>query len=439
MKTKFSIVIYFLLCFGNSYSQTTPTDGDWSKQYVVLKNTTEADAMIRVGDIDNLGFGWTDGFIPFAGKSTEAHGYPWEINKNDAGGTDRIFIPSSYKFDSESPHDGYAGSVDRSGSFPKPIIILLSEIKEITITTASLQLFIDDFQAGDFNTKFQFRLNGQRFIEAEKMISKLQQAGPIGKIITLKFSAEQLQLLKGDTLSIFIDDIETGIGDGYAIDFVKLLINPKAVLYKGTIQGKIIDAVSKSPIRNAIAEVKDYGSVKTNALGDFELKGIPAGLAFVTGSAAGYSSDIKQVDVIANIITDDILLELNKSAKVSFNNKNLQEGDKLIMKNVQFEKGSAILLLTGKKELDKLVLLMKEKLTLEILLTGHTSSEGGAQLNRDLSLKRVKTCKNYLMEKDIDESRITIKGTGADEPIAPNTTETNRAKNRRVEMKITKI
>ncbi len=439
MKAKFSLLFFFLFKLFYAHAQTTPTDGDWSKQYLVLQNTIEADAMIRVGDIDNLGFGWAESFIPFSGKATEPHNYPWEINKNDAGGTDRVFIPSGYKYNTDNPHDGYAGSTERPGNIPKPIFIFLKEIRDITVTSAALQLFIDDFQSGELNSRFQFRLNGQRFIEAEKILSKMQQAGPIGKMITIKFSGEQLQMLNGDTLSIFIDDIETGIGDGFAIDFVKLLINPKGVLYKGNIKGKIIDAVSKEPIADATAEVKDYGSVKTNTDGDFELIGIPAGLTIVNGSAVSYSSDAKQTDVIANETTNDILLELNKSGKVSFNNKNLQEGDNLIMNNIQFELGSSNLLITGKKELDKLVLLMEENSSLEILLTGHTSSEGASQLNKELSLKRVKACKNYLKEKSIDESRITLKGTGADEPIAPNDTETNRAKNRRVEMKITKI
>lgn len=63
------------------------------------------------------------------------------------------------------------------------------------------------------------------------------------------------------------------------------------------------------------------------------------------------------------------------------------------------------LLITGKKELDKLVLLIKENSLLEILLTGHTSSEGASQLNKELSLKRVYACKNYLKEKGIHESK----------------------------------
>jgi outer membrane protein OmpA-like peptidoglycan-associated protein len=82
---------------------------------------------------------------------------------------------------------------------------------------------------------------------------------------------------------------------------------------------------------------------------------------------------------------------------------------------------------------------MKQNQTVEILLSGHTSAEGAAALNRQLSLKRVRTCKDYLIGQGIDEGRITIKGYGPDMPIAPNDTEANRAKNRRVEMKITKL
>ena len=82
---------------------------------------------------------------------------------------------------------------------------------------------------------------------------------------------------------------------------------------------------------------------------------------------------------------------------------------------------------------------MKQNTSIEILLSGHTSSEGSAILNRELSLKRVRSCKDYLTSNGIDDGRITIKGFGPDRPIAPNDTEANRAKNRRVELKITKL
>ncbi len=437
---KFLLSLISIFIINCSIAQTTATDGDWKKQFAVLKNTIEADAMIRVGDIDNLNQGWIEGFNPFSGRSTDAHPFPWEINNSDAAGTDRIYIPTSFRYGSDSSHDGYTGSTERPFNTPTAIIIPLKDITGITVASASLQIFIDDFQSPDFNSKFLFKINGRRFVEGEKMIGKIGQGGPVGKLITLKLADEFLPFIHPDsTLKIFIDDPITGLGDGFAIDFVKLLINPKGILYKGSVKGKIIDAETKEPIANAEAAVKDFGNVKTNSDGDFELNGIPAGLTIVSGSASGYSSAQKQVDIIANETAIDVILELNRSGKVTFNNKTLQEGDNLIMNNIQFEVSSAVLLAAGKTELDKLYLFMKQNPGVEILLSGHTSSEGSATLNRELSLKRVSSCKKYLLEKGIDEGRITIKGYGPDQPITLNDTEANRAKNRRVEMKITKL
>ena len=431
-----SVINYFAFA-----QRTTANDGDWSKQYVVLKNTAEADLMIRVGDIDNLGFGFADDFNPFSGRSTDSHGFPWEIKEEDARGTDRIMVPSSFKYGVNAAgknQDGYCGSTKRPDNKPYTISIPLKDLKEMNVDSASLQLFVDDFQSPVMESKFQFKINGLRFTEGEKMINRVNQSGPIGKLITVRLSTEFLQKLNADSLIIAIDDPTTGQGDGYAIDFVKLLINPK-IIYKGKVQGRIIDANTREPIPHATASIEDYGSAISDAEGNFTIENIPAGLNIIKGSAAGYSSDEKQVDVIADETSDPVELELKPSAKVTFNNKTLQEGDNVVMNNIQFAVNSAVLLPAGKTELDKLAAFMKQNGTVEILLSGHTSSEGSASLNRELSLKRVRSCKDYLTSMGIDDGRITIKGFGPDSPIAPNDTEVNRAKNRRVEMKITKL
>lgn len=436
------IIYPFLFCLFisiTSFAQrTTANDGDWSKQLLVLKNTAEADLVIRVGDIDNLGFGFEEDFNPFSGRSTWSHGFPWEINKEDARGTDRIMVPTSYKYGSATSQDGYTGTTQRPGNNPSTISIPLAALKGMRVDSASLQLFIDDFQSPAAESKFQVKINGLRFTEAEKIINRVNQSGPIGKLITVRLSTELLQKLNADSLVIAIDDPMTKQGDGYAVDFVKLLINPK-IIYKGKVQGRIIDAGTREPIPNATATIEDYGSAMADAEGNFTLENIPAGLMIVNGSFHGFSSDQKQVDVIADETSEGVELELKPSAKVTFNNKTLQEGDNLVMNNIQFEVNSAVLLAAGKSELDKLASLMKQNSAIEILLSGHTSSEGSASLNRELSLKRVRSCKDYLASKGIDDGRITIKGFGPDMPIAPNDSETNRAKNRRVEMKITKL
>ncbi len=432
-------LILFLLITSFSFSQRiTKNDGDWTKQFLVLRSTAEADMMIRVGDIDNLGFGFEDSFDPFTGRSSGGHDFPWEVNPENARGTDRIMIPSSFKYGEGAGQDGYCGTTDRPANHPVSIVMPLAELKTVNIDSAALQIFIDDFQAPTMLSAFQVRINGLRFTEAEKMISRINQTGPVGKLITIRLTPELLQKLYGDSLVISIDDPVSRQGDGYAIDFVKLLINPK-IIYRGSVQGKIVDAVTREPIAGATASVDGYGMALSDNEGNFFLENIPAGLNIVKGAAAGYSSDEKQADVVSGESSEPVELELKRSGKVTYNNKALQEGDKLVMNNIRFEVNSATLLPAGKTELDKLVTLMKQNSTMEILLSGHTSSEGSATLNRELSLKRVRSCKDYLASKGIDEVRITIKGHGPDLPVAPNDTEANRAQNRRVEMKITKL
>ena len=439
MKKLFYLFVSLNFSLNLFAQRTTATDGDWSKQFLVLRNTDEADLMIRVGDIDNLGFGFEEEFNPFTGRSTGSHSYPWTPTPENAKGTDMIMIPSSYKyFSGGTNQDGYCITTKRPSNNPIAIVIPLKELKTVKIDSADLQIFIDDFQAPEMGSRFQVKINGLRFTEAEKTINLINQTGPIGKLIRLRLTTELLQKLNADSLVIAIDDPTTKLGDGFAIDFVKLLINPK-IFYKGKIQGKVVDAVTREPIINATASVDNYGTVTTDIEGNFTIEDIPAGLSIVTGSSAGYSSDQKQVDVIAGDVSEFVELELKRSGKIVYNDKTLQEGDNLLMNNIQFEVNSAKLLPAGKTELDKLAALMKDNAGIEILLSGHTSAEGAAALNRELSLKRVRSCKDYLASKGIDEGRITIKGYGPDMPIAPNDTETNRAKNRRVELKVTRL
>ena len=50
---------------------------DWALKYERTENGPEADLVVRTGDINNLGFGWPQGFDPFSGNSTPFHKYPW--------------------------------------------------------------------------------------------------------------------------------------------------------------------------------------------------------------------------------------------------------------------------------------------------------------------------------------------------------------------------
>jgi len=70
----------------------------------------------------------------------------------------------------------------------------------------------------------------------------------------------------------------------------------------------------------------------------------------------------------------------------------------------------------------------------KLSIEGHASAEGDAKRNKTLSDERAKSVMDHLVKKEgVDAARMAAKGWGIEKPIAPNDTEDNREKNRRVE------
>ena len=115
-------------------------------------------------------------------------------------------------------------------------------------------------------------------------------------------------------------------------------------------------------------------------------------------------------------------------------------GTTVQIENILFTRATAEFssLKAAQIELDKLLGLMNANSTMEIRLDGHTDNRGDKNLNIKLSEDRVKTVKAYLVEKGIDEARITAVGHGGAKPIARNSEAATRVLNRRVEFVITK-
>jgi outer membrane protein OmpA-like peptidoglycan-associated protein len=114
-------------------------------------------------------------------------------------------------------------------------------------------------------------------------------------------------------------------------------------------------------------------------------------------------------------------------------------GQTVRINNVFFEKGMPNLLPSSFTELDRLVKIMKDNPTMEIRIEGHTDAVGDPMLLMRLSKERAGSVRNYFISKGIDPSRLSEAGYGRTKPIAPNTTEENRHKNRRVEFVIVKL
>lgn len=72
-----------------------------------------------------------------------------------------------------------------------------------------------------------------------------------------------------------------------------------------------------------------------------------------------------------------------------------------------------------------------------ITVIGHTDTIGNEKYNTDLSLKRANSVIKYLVENNIDTSKIRMLGKSFNQPKVPNIDEYNRQQNRRVEIYVT--
>lgn len=111
---------------------------------------------------------------------------------------------------------------------------------------------------------------------------------------------------------------------------------------------------------------------------------------------------------------------------------------------VTFEDGSGVYFATNKYNINepsqttlkKLISIFKENPDTKILVVGHTDSSGDAAYNMTLSKNRANSVSSFLKQNGINASRLITKWFGEEQPIADNSTEAGRSKNRRVNIVI---
>ena len=74
---------------------------------------------------------------------------------------------------------------------------------------------------------------------------------------------------------------------------------------------------------------------------------------------------------------------------------------------------------------------------LKVICLAHTDSVGTEEYNLDLSERRARSVKSFLVKEGVGPPSIRFKGMGYSRPIADNSTDEGRAKNRRVEFRVT--
>lgn len=106
-----------------------------------------------------------------------------------------------------------------------------------------------------------------------------------------------------------------------------------------------------------------------------------------------------------------------------------------VLDGVTFDTGKATIRPDSFPRLDRVVEYMTHKKRIRIEISGHTDNVGKPETNKDLSRRRAEACKQYMVDKGIDGSRIETVGYGSEKPIGSNDTPAGRQSNRRIEAK----
>lgn len=116
-----------------------------------------------------------------------------------------------------------------------------------------------------------------------------------------------------------------------------------------------------------------------------------------------------------------------------------RDGDEIYLNmpgDVTFETNSADLYAGFFEVLDSVAIVLDEFDKTVIEVSGHTDSTGSDSYNQSLSERRANTVATYVRNRGVDNERIVTLGFGESKPIADNTSENGRQKNRRVELRL---
>ncbi|QCK15993.1 OmpA family protein [Mangrovivirga cuniculi] len=221
-------------------------------------------------------------------------------------------------------------------------------------------------------------------------------------------------------------------------DIYRILLNinykPDPVVL---MSGQVFERKSKDPVDASIilTNLENGNAIDrfNNSLSEgFYQFIIPSGKYYdFTAVAEGYLSFSENVDLRDLNFFQEIRRDLKLYPK--------EVGEIIPLDNILFEEAKAIILPASKSELNQLIKMMVDNPNLKIELGGHTDNRGSFENKLELSQKRVDAVKQVLVQAGISPDRISTVGYGDKKPIAPNDTEENMAKNRRVEVKILEI
>lgn len=176
-------------------------------------------------------------------------------------------------------------------------------------------------------------------------------------------------------------------------------------------------------------------------LGDPMLKQVRRGQLIVRGQEVEVHGE-----VASEVLRQDVALSLSRQLNSAYSLKNhLRVGGEeqglldrvLAGRIVEFEPGSAVLRTQGMEVLDEMAAALLRLPAKRVQVVGHTDVSGERAANITLSLARADAVRQYLVQrKSVPAAQLSIDGVGPDQPVASNSSDEGRARNRRIEFRV---
>ena len=219
--------------------------------------------------------------------------------------------------------------------------------------------------------------------------------------------------------------------DLYGFDLYKEARPQQISFVKGSVKDSAGNQVS-----GAVIEVKDTKTKQTS-------------FATVDSASGEYMIAVKKKnDLVLTVKKDDVAFNVKviqikdilpideEPSVVNLEVREAKEGGRFVINNILYNTNSAELKTESRIILENFAQYLKENPKIKIEIQGHTDNVGNPKDNEALSSNRAFSVKAMLEEFGVDGKRILAKGFGQNKPIAENTTEEGRAKNRRTEFQI---
>jgi len=259
-----------------------------------------------------------------------------------------------------------------------------------------------------------------------------------GIVADVSYKGPEMGVLSAGTLGFTIDSLDPGVytfevtADGYetakktaivsdgATTQVNFELEPSLVTLSGTVHDRETDTGLSAILTFLEPQMPDVTTDASTGIYEIELK---PGTYRIEVSSEGYLPQTASIIVGDDGEVKDFDL--------------IKKGMKITFRGVNFETGKSIILTESYPILDEAAQILKDNPGIRVEIGGHTDSRGSDSNNLNLSQDRAAAVRLYLIKNhEIESNRLIAKGYGETQPVAPNDTEENMYKNRRVEFTI---